>query len=217
MAEAHCNSVKRMPHRLRWLDLTLPDPAANLLFDEELLGAGEPVLRVWEASSECVVLGRSGIAEREVRGEACEAAGVPILRRCSGGGTVVLGPGCLNYAVVLPFEWDPAWSDVPHSVRWVMRRMRDALAIPGLQLEGQSDLTLHGRKVSGNAQRRVRHAFLHHGTLLYGFNASRAEELLAPLPRREPDYRQGRAHTEFLTNLPIDAAELKARLLKAWC
>ncbi len=200
------------PHSLRWMDVSLPEPAANLLLDEQLLLDGEGVLRVWESPSECIVLGQSGHAEREVYA----ASGVPVLRRCSGGGTVVLGPGCLNYAVVLPFDWDPRWRDVAFSFQWVMRKLRTALAIPGLRLDGHCDLVLHGRKVSGNAQRRGRSAFLHHGTLLYDFDVSRVDRLLR-MPARSPAYRADRSHSEFLTNLPLSGLDLKRRLAEAWC
>lgn len=194
------------------MDVSLPEPAANLQLDEQLLLDGAGVLRVWESASECVVLGQSGQMEREVY----EPLEVPVLRRCSGGGTVVLGPGCLNYAVVLPLEWDPRWRDVAFSLRWVMQRMRAALALPGLRVAGQCDLALHGRKVSGNAQRRTRHAFLHHGTLLYDFDVSRIEQLLR-MPSRRPAYRGERRHAEFLANLPLGALDLKQRLAEAWC
>ena len=212
MNEGHLETVKMPPNPLRWIDLSLPDPTTNLQLDEQLLLDGTGVLRVWESASECVVMGQSGRAEREVY----EPFEVPVLRRCSGGGTVVLGPGCLNYAVVLPLEWDPRWRDVAFSLRWVMERMRTALALPGLRLAGQCDLALHGRKVSGNAQRRTQRALLHHGTLLYDFDLSRVERLLQ-LPARRPAYRGGRGHREFLANLPLGSLELKQRLKAAWC
>lgn len=212
MNEGCYEPVKMTPNALRWMDVSLPDPSANLQLDEQLLLDGDGVLRVWESASECIVMGRSGRAEREV----CEPFRVPVLRRCSGGGTVVLGPGCLNYAVVLPMAWDARWRDVAFSMRWVMRRMRTALALPGLRLAGQCDLALRGRKVSGNAQRRTREAILHHGTLLYDFDLSRVDGLLR-IPPRRPAYRGERGHAEFLANLPLSALDLKERLAKAWC
>jgi lipoate---protein ligase len=212
MNEACREPDKMTPSALRWMDVSLSEPSANLQLDEQLLLDGEAVFRVWESASECVVMGQSGQAEREV----CAPSGVPVLRRCSGGGTVVLGPGCLNYAVVLPMEWDPRWRDVAFSLRWVMQRMRAALALPGLRLAGQCDLALHGRKVSGNAQRRTRQAFLHHGTLLYDFDLARVDRLLR-MPARRPAYRADRGHAEFLANLPLSALELKQRLAAGWC
>ena len=216
MNEAYREPMKMTPNALRWMDVSLSEPAANLQLDEQLLARGQAVLRVWESARECVVMGQSGRAESEARLDACEESGVPVLRRCSGGGTVVLGPGCLNYALVLPLEWEPRWRDVGYSLRWVMQRMRAALALPGLRIAGHCDLALRERKVSGNAQRRARTAFLHHGTLLYDFDLDRPERLLR-MPARRPAYRGDRGHAAFLTNIPLSALEIRQRLAEAWC
>src|SRR2546429_689077 len=82
---------------------------------------------------------------------------------------------------------------------------------PGLACAGVSDLAVDGRKVSGNAQQRKREHFLHHGTLLYGFDATTMARYLR-LPPRQPDYRQRRQHAEFVTNLPRERGDLEARL-----
>jgi lipoate-protein ligase A len=199
-----------------WLDVTLAGQDENLRLDEELLAAGRGVLRTWEAPGECVVLGHAGRPERDIYVDECRRAGIPVLRRCSGGGAVLLGPGCLNYTLVLPLEQDAKLRDVRYSLRWVMGRVRRALAVPDLREEGHCDLALQQRKVSGSAQRRTYGAILHHGTLLYNFDSARAERFLKP-PARAPRYRAGRGHREFLGNLPLTRAEIEARLVKAWC
>ena len=86
---------------MRHLDLTIPSPAENLACDEALLdwcesGDGVECLRFWESPEPFVVVGYANKVETEVNVAACEARKIPILRRCSGGGTVVQGPGCLN-------------------------------------------------------------------------------------------------------------------------
>src|SRR5579872_7437387 len=93
---------------MRYLGLTLPTPEENLAFDEALLlaaeaGGGE-VLRVWEWPRPAVVLGSGGRLAEEVDRAACRADGVPVLRRSSGGGTVLLGGGCLLFTLVLDTE-----------------------------------------------------------------------------------------------------------------
>jgi lipoate-protein ligase A len=75
---------------------------------------------------------------------------------------------------------------------------------------------LNDRKVSGNAQRRTQSAILHHGTILYDFDPARAERVLKP-PHREPRYRAGRSHAEFLGNVPLSAGEIRGRLADTWC
>jgi lipoate-protein ligase A len=57
-------------------------------------------------------------------------------------------------------------------------------------------------------------AILHHGTLLYDFDAGRVELFLKP-PLREPSYRAGRSHRDFLGNLPLRPEEIRRRLREA--
>src|SRR5581483_7224227 len=86
---------------------------------------------------------------------------------------------------------------------------------PGLAVEGVSDLAAGGRKVGGSAQQRKRDHLLFHGTLLYAFDLGLIPRYLRE-PPRQPDYRGGRPHAAFVTNLPVTAAELWARLAAAW-
>jgi lipoate-protein ligase A len=202
--------------RFAWLEFPLAGPDEQLRRDEELLRAGDGVFRIWEAARECVVLGQAGRPDRDVHVPECRDAGVPIVKRCSGGGAVLLGPGCLSYSLVLPLDWEPKWGEIRYSLAWVMRRMSRSLDVPGLRVEGDCDLVLNHRKVSGNAQRRMQHAILHHGTLLHNFEASRPERFLKA-PQREPMYRAGRGHAEFLGNLPLTADQIRERLREAWC
>jgi lipoate-protein ligase A len=202
-----------------YLDRTLPSAAENLALDEALLleaeaGRGGEVLRVWEWPELAVVLGSGCRLAEDVDEAACAADGVPVLRRSSGGGTVLLGPGCLLYTLVLDQEREPALSQIQPSYRFILGRVAAALG-PEAAQEGISDLALGGRKFSGNAQQRKRRHLLHHGTLLYAFDLGRVGRYLRP-PPRQPEYRAGRGHAEFLLNLPLPAEELKQRLRAAW-
>jgi lipoate-protein ligase A len=148
---------------------------------------------------------------------ACSAADVPIVRRSSGGGTVLLGAGCLLYSLVLAYDRAPALREILSSYGYILERVRVALTGvgTGIQHAGTSDLAAGERKFSGNAQQRKRRHLLHHGTLLYGFDVDLVGRYLR-LPRRQPDYRGGRAHAAFLTNLAAGRAELARRLQTAW-
>jgi lipoate-protein ligase A len=192
------------------------DPLPDLALDAALFralesAAGPEALRVWESPVPVVVLGRSGAIARDVEADACAADGVAIVRRDSGGGAVVLGPGCLNYSLVLSLERRPQLRDVRASYRQILEWLVRALAVPGLAIQGGSDLSMGGRKVSGNAQRRGARALLHHGTLLYAFDARAAQRYLKE-PLRRPDYRGDRRHAEFLGNLPLSGRQIRDAL-----
>jgi lipoate-protein ligase A len=207
---------------MNFWDAALGDPAANLAADEALLhnceaGGGE-VLRVWEPADYFVVLGFANVAAREANLEACRRARVPVLRRCSGGGAVLQGPGCLNYALILRIDDSSEAQSIPSTNLYIMERQRAALSSALSQpvtVRGVSDLCLGGLKFSGNAQRRLRHALIFHGTFLLNFDFERMEEFLA-MPSRQPEYRHERSHRDFLANIPAPAALIKETLRVAW-
>ena len=185
------------------------------LFQSVEKGTSESLCRCWQATQPVVVVGRHSQVAADVVQETCLSDGVRVLRRFSGGGAVVLAPGCLNYAVVLSLVSWPELTDVAASFQFILGRIVDALAVPGLSVDGDADLALDGRKVSGNAQRRGRRAVMHHGTLLFDFDAGLATRYLKE-PARQPAYRAARRHTEFLGNIPLSAETIRVRLESAW-
>ena len=205
---------------MRFLDLTLPTPAENLALDEALLlraeaGEGGEVLRVWEQLRPAVVLGSGCRLAEDVDEAVCRADGVPVLRRSSGGGTVLLGSGCLLYTLVLDAAAAPELGGIRSSYAVILGRLAAALPVPGAEPAGISDLAAGGRKFSGNAQQRKRRFLLHHGTLLYAFDLSRVGRYLRP-PPRQPEYRAGRDHAAFLSNLDMPPDDIKRRLRAAF-
>ena len=206
---------------MRLLDLTLPDAAANLALDEALLQSAEEteggeVFRMWELPSPAVVLGAGGSMAIDVNIAACEADGVPILRRASGGGTVLIGPGCLCFSLVLAYDSAADLEDIRASNRYVLGRVAIALRpLAAARFEGTSDLAVNSLKVSGNAQQRKRRHFLHHGTIRCGFDLGLSEKYLPP-PERQPEYRRNRAHTAFVANLTTTTGEVKRLLAAEW-
>ncbi len=197
-----------------------PDPEEQLAHEWAMFqcvetGASGTLTRCWQAVRPVVVVGRHGRVADDVIQERCRADGVRVLRRFSGGGAVVLGPGCVNYAVVLSLVSWPELASVAASFQLILERVVAALAISGLAIAGGTDLALDGRKVSGNAQRRGCRALIHHGTLLYGFDPRLATRYLKE-PARQPAYRAARRHAEFLGSLPHSAGTIRARLETAW-
>jgi lipoate-protein ligase A len=205
-----------------FLDLTLPAPEENLALDEALLlqaesGASVEILRFWEWPRPAVILGSGCSLALDVDESACQQDGVPILRRASGGGTVLLSAGCLCFSLVLAYERSPELRGIRSSYGFVLGRVAAGLAdlLSGVSLAGISDLTADGRKFSGNAQQRKQRFLLHHGTFLYRFDVAKVSRYLRE-PARQPDYRGNRDHESFLVNLPVEAEMLKNRLRTAW-
>ena len=205
-------------------DLSTRTPPTELIATEEALldyseESGHPgFLSFWESQNLFVVLGFGKQLSSEVYEDECYRLNVPILRRASGGGTVLQGPGCLNYTLVLPINSQREFESITSTNRFIMETTRAALAplVAGeLKVEGHTDLTINGRKFSGNAQRRKRRSLLFHGSFLLNFDLELMHRTLR-LPQQQPDYRNGRAHSEFITNLGLNRAAIEEALVRAW-
>jgi lipoate-protein ligase A len=215
---------------MKLLDLTLPMPAENLACEEALLDAcdengGDEILRFWEAHEPFVVVGYANKLATEVNLAACAAKQIPIFRRCSGGGTVLQGRGCLNYALVLRITTDGPCRTITSANEFIMGKNRAAIETlfkseignrkSEISVRGHTDLALDRLKFSGNSQRRKKNFLLFHGTFLLNFDLALIGEFLR-MPSLQPDYRASRSHADFLVNLNLPADQVKTALQKAW-
>jgi lipoate-protein ligase A len=208
---------------MKYLDRTFGTAQENLACDEALLdqceeGYPDEILRFWEPRQHFVVLGYSNKVRAEVNLDSCEALGFPVLRRCSGGGTVLQGPGCLNYALILRIRERSATANITDANAFIMNRNRDALnSLLGgrVLIQGHTDLTLQGLKFSGNSQRRRRRFLLFHGSFLLRLDLALVEQTLRQ-PSKQPSYRRNRAHKDFLTNLSLQVDAVKEAMKQVW-
>lgn len=208
---------------MEYLNLSLPAPAENLALDEALLEQAEAasdqpeILRLWQFAEPAVVAGRSSRLAEEVDLEHCRRRNIPVLRRISGGAGVVGGPGCLMFSLVLSLEKRRLLHAVDDAHKLVLETIADALRrhVPGVQRAGISDLAIAGRKFSGNSLRVRRRCLLYHGTILYAFPLGLIAACLKQ-PPRQPPYRCGRSHADFVTNLPLDRQTICRALVDAW-
>jgi len=189
-----------MPHRS---DIEDPDrgelPAWDL--DADLIAsvaAGGPArVRVRRCAAAQVVVGRGGRAGVEVDLAAARAAGVPVLRRRGGGCAVLLDPGNLVVSLVAPLAGiGGVTSAFRAATAWIVDGL-SGCGVPGVVGAGVSDLALGDRKVGGSCIQRTRGLIYYSTTLLFAPDLDLMERVL-PHPPREPAYRRGRAHRDFL-------------------
>jgi len=207
---------------MRVFDVSFLSPARNLALDEILLddvelGKSAETLRFWESKSRFAVLGVSQVLRQHVYESICREEKVGIFRRASAGGCVLQGPGVLNYSLVLLHEKHPDARTVRGAYCCIFKKLCAAFDARGVSVKhkGISDLAINGKKVSGNAQKRRRKAFLHHGTLMYDFDGEVMERYLRE-PSDRPGYRGERTHKGFVQNIPLSQKDLKDAVREAF-
>jgi len=175
--------------------------------DDDLIDAvredGVARTRVRRCRDVEVVIGRGGKVGVELDMPAIAADGVPVLRRRGGGCAVVLDPGNLIVSLVAPLPGvGGVTSAFAACTEWLCRGLAAAGA-PGVRGDGVSDLVLDDRKVGGSCIYRTRGLVYYSTTLLIASDISLVERYL-PHPPREPEYRRGRRHGDFMGALPLD-------------
>lgn len=166
---------------MRWrvVGLEAHDAYFNMAIDETLLERvkerkSPPTIRFYRWSPSSVSIGRFQSMEEEVDVEKCRELGVDYVRRITGGGAVYHdNRGEITYSIVAPETEFP--KGVRESYKAICQGIIDGLATLGIRSEFApiNDITVGGKKISGNAQTRKGGVLLQHGTVLYSLDIKR--------------------------------------------
>jgi lipoate-protein ligase A len=180
-----------------------PDDLPTLPYDldDDLLRGvredGAPRCRVTGWRGTAVVIGRGGRQRLEIDRAAVAADRVPLYRRPGGGCAVVLDPGNLVVAVGLPLPGIGGITSAFGLISAWLARALDACGVADVRQRGVSDLALGDRKIGGSCIHRSRDLVYYATTLLVAPDLDLVERYL-PHPPREPAYRAGRSHRDFM-------------------
>jgi len=186
-----------------------------MLYGEEILQKESGFyFNIYEPQDYNIILGRSRTLSEDVFEEKCMEDNVKVWKRISGGGTVLLAPGMLVWDMIIPTKsqilnqnkWFKLFS------QWVISIL-ELYGIKKIEIKGVSDLTIDNRKISGTSLFIGKNKVLYHGTLLLDIDTKLFDKYLK-YPDVTPEYRKGRAHSEFVTtlseqNITIDREKIK--------
>lgn len=188
----------------------------QLHIEEALLRADD---RNWcivnKGSPTAIVMGISGKADEHINPMAMQKCAVPLIRRFSGGGTVIVDEQTCFYTLIGNKELldVPCYPD--QLLKWTEKLYAPAFEGSHFALR-DNDYVIGEKKIGGNAQYISKHRWLHHTSFLWDYEAAKMEYLL--MPKRVPAYRKGRPHTDFLCCLRHhfdDVHHFQQRMLKA--
>jgi lipoate---protein ligase len=172
-------------------DYCLPDVA--LLNDD-----ATQTFLVWQPDKPYIVLGASNRPEDALYIENILQDDITVMKRPSGGQTVMLTPGNLVIAGVFPHSLQP--KNLFNAINSLIISVLEETGVGTLSLRGISDIAIDGKKILGSAMYRNREKLLYHAVLNVSEPAATFEKYLRH-PGKEPDYREGRTHADFVTSL----------------
>ena len=153
------------------------NPYFNLALEEyalKELNVDDDFFILWQ-NENTIVVGRNQNTIEEINSKAVKEKEVSVVRRMSGGGAVYHDLGNINYTFITRSD-----DDSKHNFKKFTRPIIDALASLGIDAEftGRNDITIDGKKISGNAQYYYQNRMLHHGTILFDVNPDILKDVL---------------------------------------
>lgn len=197
-----------------YIDSISTDPCFNHAVEEYLLkNTQDEFFMLWR-SDPCILIGKNQNAYAEIDVDYVKTHNIKITRRITGGGAVFNDLGNINFTFITNKE-----KDAPINFEKFAAPIIAALHDLGVEalFSGRNDITIEGKKFSGNAQHVFKDRLLHHGTLLFSGNLTDLSLALKPDPLKFQD-KSVKSVASRVTNIgshlkmPMTVLEFKAFL-----
>ncbi len=185
-------------------NLPTANPFQNLATEEYVLlqhtKSQEDIILLFYENIDSIILGKLSTIKDEVFAYKTH---IPIIRRLSGGRTVMHFIGNINYSVILSLEYFPDFFNIKASYQTILNEICTNLPHHIFsQIMGISDISSQQagmyKKISGNSQVRKQQYLLHHGTMIYHAGSIKKIMYYLNFPSEQPAYRMHRNHKDFL-------------------
>ena len=149
-----------------YLESTTTDPAFNLALEQYVfdnMDRNEEYFMLWQ-NNNTVVVGKNQNTFAEVNEKVVSEKNITVVRRLSGGGAVYHDLGNINFTFIMDAK---NHSDL--NIQLFCQPVADLLNTLGVpaQVNGRNDITIEGKKFSGNSQYLKQNRIMHHGSILF--------------------------------------------------
>lgn len=144
-----------------------------------------------------IVTGMSGKPSDLIELETVLRDRIPVIRRFTGGGTVIVDEGTIFITLICNKDAIPGLQPYPHPIMsWTGQLYGEVFQGIGDFHLRENDYVFGHHKFGGNAQSITKNRWIHHTSFLWDFDVNNMAYLR--LPTRAPKYRSARSHYEFL-------------------
>ena len=165
-----------MTHKNIYIENLSQDPYYNLAFEQAVVdfaaaassvhaatASGNNYFMLWQNKS-AIIVGKHQNTIEEINEAFVKEHNIAVVRRLSGGGAVYHDLGNLNFGFVVN-----TGIEQPNDFAYFCKPIKEALLSFGVpvEIQGRNDMTVNGKKFSGNAQYKKGSIIMHHGTILY--------------------------------------------------
>lgn len=194
-----------------YINNEVTDPYYNHALEEYFLKNSQEECFILWRSSPCILIGKNQNAYSEINIDYVKEHKLPVVRRLSGGGAIFNDLGNILFGFISNNPTN-TFADFERFTKPIIAALRE-LGINAV-LSGRNDITIDGKKFSGNAQAKHGNRIIHHGSILYSSNMSDLSAALNVRPIKFQD-KSIKSVASRVTNIsehlenPMDVVEFK--------